>query len=96
MRNFGDADHAAPDHGDVPAILARQIEHQLNAVDRRLKHETTTRFSDRLKISSIRGRTARSDSVYPGRSALVESDISSRTPRLPYRRECAGRRVRCR
>ena len=28
-----------------------------------LKQETTTRFSARLKISSMRGRTARSDSV---------------------------------
>ena len=45
---------------------------------------TKIRFSRALaKIFSIDTPTFRSDSAMPGRSALVESDMSSKTPSRP-------------
>ncbi len=84
VRDLGDADHAAADDRDLAAVLLRQIENLLDAVDRRAEAGDDQPPLRRLKISSMRGRTARSllGVARAGRT-LVESESSSRTPRLP-------------
>ena len=83
VRDLGDAVHAAAEERDLAAELLRQIEDHLQAVNRRAEAGDHQPSLGAVEDSSMRGRTARSLSVYPGRSTLVESDISSSTPRLP-------------
>ena len=63
MRDFGDADHAAADDRDLAAELLREIRISWMRWMEELKQEIISRLSARLKMSSMRGRTARSDSV---------------------------------
>jgi hypothetical protein len=61
--DFGDRNHAAADERHAPAKFLREIQHQLDAVDGRAEAGDHDAALARLKISSMRGRTARSDSV---------------------------------
>ena len=56
MRDLGDRHHAAADHRHAAAVFLRQVEHQLNAVDRGAEAgDHHALLSARLKISSMRG-----------------------------------------
>ena len=63
MGDLADGCHTASDNSDFAAELRRKIQHKLNAVDRRTEAGDHQPALARLKMSSMRGCTARSDSV---------------------------------
>ena len=95
--DLGDRDHAAADDRHAAAVFLRQVEHQLDAVNRGAEAGNHDRgFSARLKISSMRGaRRARSRCSRAGRNWWNRRAAAARRA-CRNRPGCAGRTARCR